>query len=170
MERNPHEFAEFCRAEQPRLVATLGLYCGDFDVAEEIAQETFARMWRDWEKVRTKDSPSAWAQRVGFNLANSFYRRKMAERRMRSRLGTPREAAHTPDVPDQLAIQAALSQLPSNQRAVLILRFYLDYSVAETAAALRLPQGTVTTHTRRGLQRLRRSIDEPLLLPEAVHA
>ena len=170
MERNPHEFAEFCRAEQPRLVATLGLYCGDFDVAEEIAQETFARMWRDWEKVRTKDSPSAWAQRVGFNLANSFYRRKMAERRMRSRLGTPREAAHTPDVPDQLAVQAALSHLPSNQRAVLILRFYLDYNVAETAAALGLPEGTVTTHTRRGLQRLRRWIDEPLLLPEAVHA
>ena len=52
MQRNPEEFAAFCRAEQSRLIAALGLYCGDFDVAEEIAQETLARMWRDWDKVR----------------------------------------------------------------------------------------------------------------------
>ena len=170
MQRNPEEFAAFCRAEQSRLIAALGLYCGDFDVAEEIAQEKLARVWRDWDKVRAKDSPAAWAQRVGFNLASSIYRRKQAEHRMRARLDAPEHMSSTPELADQLTVQAALATLPAKQRAVLILRYYLDYSVADTAAALGLPQGTVTTHTRRGLQRLRGWIDEPALTPEALHA
>src|SRR5688500_17429750 len=54
-------FAEFCRREHQRLVGALGLYCGDFDLAEELAQEALARVWRDWATVQRKDSPAAWA-------------------------------------------------------------------------------------------------------------
>jgi RNA polymerase sigma-70 factor (sigma-E family) len=164
LQRHADEFEEFCRREQSRLIGVLGLYCGDFDVAEEIAQEAFARVWRDWSRVREKDSPAAWTQRVGINLANSLYRRRKAERRMRERVGGS-SSVLPPDCADRVTVQRALSALPDRQRAVLILRFYLDYSVNETAFALNMPPGTVMTHTSRGLARLRKLIGDVEFVP-----
>ena len=157
MSADEEVFADFCRREHHRLVGALGLHCGDFDVAEELAQEALARVWRDWSAVQRKDSPEAWTYRIAMNLASSHFRRRRTERRLRERLASP-PAATTPDVTDGLAIRDALQQIPARYRAVLVLRFYLDYSVTETAAALQLPPGTVTTFTRRGLERLGRQI------------
>ena len=169
MSADEEVFAEFCRREHQRLVGALGLYCGDFDVAEELAQEALARVWRDWSSVQRKDSPAAWTHRVAMNLASSHFRRRRAERRMRERLPAA-AAGHVVDVTDGLAIREALQELPARYRAVLVLRFYLDYSVAETAAALGLPQGTVTTFTRRGLERLGRHIGVTREMWEAARA
>lgn len=168
-QRIADEFAGFCEREQSRLVAAVGLYCGDFDVAEEIAQEALARVWRDWSKVCKKESPAAWTQRVAINLANSHFRRKQAERRARDRLDRPADAVEDLSIDDRLTLQSALAQLPARQRAVLIMRFYLDYSVAQTAAALGIPEGTVMTHTSRGLERLRRRMGSASPLVEVSH-
>ena len=162
-------FADFCRREHPRLVGALGLYCGDFHLAEELAQEALARVWRDWPAVQRKDSPEAWTYRVAMNLASSHFRRRRAERRARERLSVPEEAVAV-DVGDSVVIRDALQELPARYRAVLVLRFYLQYSVAETAAALQMPTGTVTTLTRRGLQRLSRRIGATPEMWEAARA
>src|SRR5687767_8387960 len=76
------ELVEFCRAEHGRLVGTLSIYCGDAYLAEELAQETLARVCKHWDKVRELESPGGWAHRVAMNLANSSFRSRAARRRI----------------------------------------------------------------------------------------
>ena len=77
----PEDLARFCREQRPQLVGSLGLYCGDVGLAEELANEALARVCRDWNHVRDLERPGAWAHRVAMNLANSWFRRRGAERR-----------------------------------------------------------------------------------------
>lgn len=79
--------AAFCRREYPRLVGALSLYCGDADVAEELAQEALIRAADRWPHVGQMDAPGAWVYRVGMNLCGSWFRRKRAERRANARVG-----------------------------------------------------------------------------------
>lgn len=138
------------------MVGFLSLYCGDRTIAEEIGQDALAILCRDWAKVKDIDHREAWVQRVGINLANSFYRRRAAEKRARQRLeglATPTSApAHNPDA---LALKEALLSLPKRQRGVLILRYYADLTFPEIAATLDMPLPTVKSLARRALQKLR---------------
>jgi len=151
---------DFCRDEYPRLVGSPGLYCGNADVAEELAQETIARICRDWEKVSWMASPSAWAHRVGFNLANSFFRRRAAERRALQRLGAVGASLQSRDLAESVVIRRAVASLPRRQRTVLVLRYYLDMSVAEVAATMECPEGTVKTLTRKATNSLRAKLSD----------
>lgn len=159
------EFAAFCRIELPRLVGAIGLYCGDAHVAEEIAQEALARVWRKWRTVSAARAPGAYAQRTAINLANSYYRRKRAERRAAAML-TPPSVVVDADVGDRLVVRRALADLSQRQRAVLVLRYYLGYTVDETAAALGLAPGTVMSNSMRGLERMRRSLGSSVSVRE----
>ena len=160
------ELAEFCRAEWPRLVRLLSLYTGDSDLAEELAQEALLRVCERWRHVQATESPSAWANRVAFNLAKSQFRRRAAHRRARRRQPSEPVAAE-PELADQLALRAAVLALPTADRQVLALRYFADLSVHETAALLGCPENTVKTKTRRALQRLRAAglIDDPIEEP-----
>jgi RNA polymerase sigma factor (sigma-70 family) len=152
----PDELVALCQREHPRLVGALGLLVGDRDLAEELAQETLIRACRDWEKVQHLDRPPAWLHRVAVNLAMSSHRRRRAERRMLQRISArDRAAVHDPDATTAETVHHALRQLPIDLRAVVVLRFYADLSVNDTAALLRIPEGTVKTKTRRALAALR---------------
>ena len=145
---------DFCRAEWPRLVGSLSLDVGSRELAEDLAQETLARVCAQWRRVRQADSPSAWAHRVAFNLAKSNGRRGVRWSRVQSKLAS-RVASVEPDRAAALAVRDALSRLPEPQRRALILRYYVDLSVQETASTMRCPENTVKTHTRRALDALR---------------
>jgi RNA polymerase sigma factor (sigma-70 family) len=150
------ELAEFCHAEHRRLVGTLSLYCRDQHVAEELAQDVLIKVIGHWSSVRRLDSPSAWAHRVAINLANSHLRRRLAERRALRRLsGRPAATQPDPDTPTALAVRAAVSGLPRRERAVVVLRFFADFSVRDVAELLAVPEGTVKTLTARALATLR---------------
>ena len=149
---------EFCRAEWPRLVGSLSLDVGSRELAEDLAQETLARVCTHWRRVRRADSPSAWAHRVAFNLAKSHGRRQATWARVQP--SWPRDrplGAVDPDRASVLAVRDALATLPTPQRQALILRYFADLSVRDTAAAMRCPENTVKTHTRRALDALRSS-------------
>lgn len=148
------ELAAFCRREHRRLVAALDLVCGSLPLAEDLAQETFARVCKDWDRIRAMESPTGYAHRIGLNLARSSFRRRVIERRVGARLGNG-ETWHDPDVAGALAVRAALQGLREEQRRVLVLRYFLGYSVAETAQVLAMPAGSVKTHAARGLAALR---------------
>jgi len=150
----PEDVSAFCRREWPRLVGSLSLFTGDGDLAEELAQETLTRVCRDWRTVSNLDSPGAWAHRVALNLARSHYRHRSVARRHRARLASP-TAVHDPDTATVFAVRNAVSQLPVRQRTALVLRYFADLSVAETAAAMQCPQGTVKTLTREAIAALR---------------
>jgi len=100
-------------------------------------------------------NPTGWTYRVAFNLAKSGFRRRAAERRAHRR-------AITIDVvddgeTDRLAVRDALGGLPERQRTAVVLRYYGQLSVAETAAAMGCAEGTVRALTSQGVQRLRAS-------------
>lgn len=147
--------AVFCRGEYPRLVGALTLYCGDGHVAEELAQEALVRACERWPRVRDMRAPGAWVHRVAMNLAKSRFRRAKAERRAHARHGPPLTASGDADVGEGVAIRRAVRGLPEAQRRVLVARFYLGWSVAETAEWLGLSRDAVSAHTARGLKGLR---------------
>ena len=161
------ELAQFCRREHGRLLAALVLVCGSRSTAEDLAQETLARVCRDWSRIRQMDAPGAYAHRIGLNLASSAFRRRSAERRARQRLGSSQEAG----IPEQdseaaMVVRSALQQLRPEQRRVIVLRYFLDYSVADTAALLAMPEGSVKTHAQRGLVALRALLGSPVTVDE----
>lgn len=144
---------DFCSRLYSELVSTFGLYTGSVEVGEEIAQETLVRAWNAWEKVSVLESPRAWAFRVGFNLANSWWRRQRIERRHRvSQQSEPMAEAH--DLAESLAVRAAVASLPRRQRAALIARYFADLSVSETADLLQCAPGTVKALTSQAIARL----------------
>lgn len=150
------EFSAFCAELHPRLEGAFTLYCGEPAVAEELTQEALAIAYRDWSKVRQLDDRAGWVFRVGFNLCNSYFRRRAAERRANARARRSSAAdvgAAEPE--DSVAIRRSVARLPRRQRTAVVLRFLADYSIAETARVMDCPEATVKTLTRRGLAALR---------------
>lgn len=149
-------FAAFCEDQYPRLVGVLRLHVRDDHLAEEFAQEAMARACRDWGTVSQVDSPAAWVFRVGFNLANSHFRRRAVYRRVNQRLEADGvDHDRTDAAEDTLLVRAALARLRPRARQALILRYYADLGVDEVARLMGCPASTVKTLTRRGLAQLR---------------
>lgn len=148
---------EFCHRLRPRLVGTLSLLCGSAGVAEELAQETLARTWSNWPRVRQLGEPaaSAWVHRVAVNLARSWFRRKMAERRALARLGTAPTEHHAPDLADAVTIREKVAALPRRQRTALVLRYYADLPIVQVADLMGCAPGTVKSLTNKAMRSLR---------------
>ena len=147
------ELIDLCRRTHPRLVGMLGLYCGDSDVAEDLAQETLIRLCRDWRKVRRLDAPERWIHRVAINLAHSHYRRKGVEQRALRTFGRRLAGEQAPDQ-DVEALEL-LKDLPHKQRAALILHYYIDLTMREVAEVMDIPEGSVKTLIHRATRALR---------------
>ena len=151
----------------PRLVGSLSLYTADRHLAQELAQEALARLCRDWKKVRRMDNKEAWIFRVAINLANSTFRRRTIERRVRQQIDLQPAQSNIGVVTDDVfSIKEALAQLSRRQRTVLILRFYEDLAFSDIAEAMSIPESTVKSLARRGLERLRK--DPGILEAEGV--
>lgn len=155
----PADLVSFCRDQYPRLVGMLGLYCGDRAVAEELAQEALTRACRDWGRVRTKGDPAAWIRRVAINLTNSYFRRKLAERRATARLESQRLPATEPDPTAAIGLREAIAKLPRRQRTAVILHYYLDMPFSEVADFMGVPQSTAKSLSGRAIRRLRADSD-----------
>jgi RNA polymerase sigma-70 factor (sigma-E family) len=162
------ECEEFMKAHFPRLVGGLTLHCGDAALAEEVAQETLIRVWDHWDDVRHCESPQAWAWRVALNLTSSWFRRRAAERRAAHRMGAAPEEAATSDTADRLVVREALRHLPPRQRAALVLRYYDQLTVAESATAMRCAPGTVKSLTHHAITALRDRLGNVLDAPEEL--
>lgn len=157
----PSDVAAFCEAQIPRLVGALTLYCGDRGVAEELAQEALARSVQHWNKIGSSDRREGWVYRVGINLANSRFRRALAERRANQKaVGRGEHVTHDADVAAALTVRRVVSELPRRQRAAITLRFYLDLPVTEVAQIMECPESTVKSLTRRGLSRLQQELGD----------
>jgi RNA polymerase sigma factor (sigma-70 family) len=163
------ELAEFCRREHARLVRALDLVCGSLPVAEDLAQETLARVCKDWSRIQHLEAPGAYAHRIAMNLATSRFRRRAAQRRADQALSGDQPLTWSdPDPTTGVVVRQALQTLRSDHRRVLVLRYFLGLSVAETAAVLRMPEGTVKTHTTRGLTALRAQLGPSLTATDEV--
>lgn len=156
----PEELVLFCRREHPRLVGALTLYCGDRAVAEEIAQDALATVCERWEQVRRMAAPGAWAHRVAINAASSRFRRRAAGRRALHRLGSRASDDRSDvDTAEAVAIRQATASLPARQRQTVVLRFYLQLSVSETAQWMDASEAAIKSLTQRALAGLRERLD-----------
>jgi RNA polymerase sigma-70 factor (sigma-E family) len=153
------EAETFVRALYPQVRGLLQLHTGDRDLADELTQETLARVWERWSRVSVMASPQGYAYRIALNLARSWFRRRARERRAMARIG-PVDAVDEPKTADHLATRAAVLDLPRRQREVVLLRFYAGLNVDETADVLECAPGTVKTHTHRALARLGTQLNE----------
>jgi RNA polymerase sigma factor (sigma-70 family) len=161
VEDNQQGIEEFYEVMRPRLVGFLGMYCGDATVGEELAQETLARVWSRWPKVRKLDSPQAWAYRVGLNLATSTIRRRVVAARSHWRLAAEsRGLADERDLAAHLDVRRAVAALPRRQRAAIMLRFFADLSVEQTAETMGCAPGTVKALTHQAVTALRQILGD----------
>ncbi|MBP2326597.1 RNA polymerase sigma-70 factor (sigma-E family) [Kibdelosporangium banguiense] len=167
-------FETFVDDRSTALLRTAYLLTGDRGHAEDLLQTALLRTARHWSQAR--DSPEAYARQVLVNLSRD---------RIRSLFRRPREAP-MPEDPDTLrtvdggyervterrVVVRALAQLPIRQRQVVILRFFEDLSVEQTAELIGSSTGTVKTHTSRALARLRELLADyhepfPMEVPHA---
>jgi RNA polymerase sigma-70 factor (sigma-E family) len=154
----PHDFDRFVGDNGDGLLRTAYLMVGDLHEAEDLVQETLFKVASRWPRVRRMDNPVAYTRRILVNLASrgsSKRSRNRAELKATSPAETAAQAAHV-DIDDRLF--DALAALPPRQRAALVLRYYLDLSEAEVAAALDCSLGTVKSSTSRGLKRLEQTL------------
>ncbi|WP_307796142.1 SigE family RNA polymerase sigma factor [Amycolatopsis sp. 195334CR] len=147
-------FEDFVAARSAALLRTAYLLTGDRGHAEDLLQTTLLRTaWR-WQAASAQ--PEAYARRVLVNLSRD--RRRNLGRRVREE-AAPAEPPAVGDavqrIADREALLTALRQLPERQREVVVLRYYADLPVAETALAMGCSEGVVKSHTSRALNRLR---------------
>jgi RNA polymerase sigma-70 factor (sigma-E family) len=154
------DFRGFFAQHYERLCRLGFLLTGDPAQAEDLAQDALVRTWRRWRLVRKPDNPETYARKVLVNRHRSLLRRALVEARYRYRYrDRPNQGYSHEHREDAIVLWAATRRLPLRQRAVLVLRYYEDLSEAEIARVLGIPVGTVKTLARRGLARLRRSLD-----------
>lgn len=105
------------------------------------------------------EHPEAWTFRVAFNLSNSAFRRRVAERRALTRIGATAADLEPAEPAGRLVVRAAVARLPRRQRSALILRYFVDRSVEESARVMRCAPGTVKSLTSQALASLRREFE-----------
>jgi RNA polymerase sigma-70 factor (sigma-E family) len=152
------DFRGFFAQHYERLCRLGFLLTADPAQAEDLAQDALVRTWRRWRLVHKPDNPATYARKVLVNRHRSLLRRALVEARHRYR-DHPTEGSGDEHREDAIMLWAATRRLPLRQQAVLVLRYYEDLSEAEIARVLGIPAGTVKTLARRGLARLRRSLD-----------
>jgi DNA-directed RNA polymerase specialized sigma24 family protein len=153
-------FEVFYRDEVDRLYRALAVTLGDHHVGREAIDEAMARACARWRTVGGYDSPGGWVYHVALNWARSQWRKVRRELRLESPSddGPSTAVVVGPEPPGGPAL-AALGRLPLDQRAVVVCRVLLDLDTAQTAAALRVPEGTAKSRLSRGLAALRREIE-----------
>lgn len=159
MRRQPEweqAYCEYFAARQRSYMRIAYTIVGDWAGAEDATQSAFTQLYVHWPKVAKADSPDAYARRVLVNTCLA------AVRRARHELLTADlpERSESHDPPDQLDLLAGMRRLDARDRAVLALRFLEDLSVADVAAALDLPEGTIKSRTARALGRLEALMSE----------
>ncbi len=147
-------FEAFFAAHHTPLVRALSLALGDVELGRDAASEGFVRALQRWDRVAGYDNPAGWIYRVGLNWARS--RRRKAVREVSAR---PTEYAFASSEPD-FALATALRSLSLDHRAVVVARYFLDWSEADVAAALGIAAGTAKSRLSRALDGLRADLGE----------
>ncbi|MEV0647663.1 SigE family RNA polymerase sigma factor [Phytomonospora sp. NPDC050363] len=163
------EFCEYVAGRGERLRRFAYLCCGDWHRAEDAVQTALLRLYRAWPRVRPA-TVDAYARKVVVNILISEQRRLRFRRERVT--GEPPEIPSRPDgTVDRVTLVAALLRLRGRQRAAIVLRFWDDQSVEETARILGCSSGSVKNLTMRGLARLREEFaDSELPEIEGVRA
>jgi RNA polymerase sigma-70 factor (sigma-E family) len=154
------DFVEFASARTQQLFRAACLLTGDWHLAEDLVQETLGKIYVSWRRISRMESPAAYANTVLVNTFLSHRRLRRASERPSARL--PEAVGPGEDMALRLALLDGLALLPARDRAVLVLRYWEDRSVEETADALHLSVGAVRSQAHRALRRLRAQLGDQI--------
>jgi len=150
-------FAALARRHQADLLRVTGRFVPTTEDAEDIVQDALVAGWQQLRGFRGGSSLKTWLTRIAVNKALKLARRRRVEDDFAS---TPSGQAPDPDHAEALAVRGAVARLPEKLRAPVILRFWEGMSGAEVAEVLGWRQGTVWTRLYRGLELLKRELEE----------
>jgi RNA polymerase sigma-70 factor (sigma-E family) len=153
------EFRAWAAGSRGALRRTAFLLSGDWFLADDLVQEALIRIYVVWPRLKRSSEAGAYARRVLLNLYLD-YRRRPWRRESPTDQVQDRAAAVPETVDDRDRLVSALRRVPKRQRAVLVLRFWEDQSVEQTAHALGTSESNVKSQTNRGLAALRAALAE----------
>jgi RNA polymerase sigma-70 factor (sigma-E family) len=158
------EFKGYAAARMRDLRRTAFLLCGDWHHADDVAQAVLTKLYTNWEKVQRRERLDAYV-RTMLVRATFDRRRRMSWRRETSAADPPETVDHgSGSVEDRLLLFDALAKMPARQRAVIVLRFWEDLDVSQTAQLLGCSEGTVKSQSARGLAKLRELLPAETLM------
>jgi len=152
------EFTEYVTAAGPWLRKVAYLLCQDWHRADDLVQTSITRLYVHWNRASRVENLDGYARAI---LVNAF----LAEQRSPwwKRVAVQRDPIESAvfdfDVDASLDLRDALASLPPRQRTTLVLRYFCDLSIEQTASALDCSPGTVKSQTSRGLDTLRRVME-----------
>ncbi|MEW2634760.1 SigE family RNA polymerase sigma factor [Streptomyces sp. NPDC048389] len=157
------EYREFAANRAAHLYRSACLLAGgDTHLAEDLVQETLGRMYVVWGRVSRIDNPAGYAQTVLVRAFLTHRRRRSASERPVGEL--PDSALLSGDDPElRLALLGALDRLSPKDRAVVVLRYWEDRSIEETADAMNVSSAAVRTRAVRALGKLREQLGGSLV-------
>lgn len=163
-------FSDLARGSLTRLYAVATLILRDPHRAEDAVQESLLHAWQHIEALRDPDAFEAWLRRI---TVRACYKAAKKERRRVSvevaevpDSETPGETDPSKWVGDRQQLFDAIGRLPVDQRAVMVVHYYLDLSLAQAAEILDIPVGTAKSRLHHGLTALRRTVrDESVAAP-----
>jgi RNA polymerase sigma-70 factor (sigma-E family) len=150
------EFSDFMAGRWPALVRLGYGLTGDLQHAEDLAQTAFALAYASWGRVRRADNPDAYLRRIVVNSNRNRFRKLRVPEVLTA--AVPELAAALDGWDDSHrrdALVRALLELPSGQRAAVVLRYWLDLTETETAAVLGCSVGNVKSQSSRAIAKLR---------------
>lgn len=141
-------FEDVYRREYPGLVAVATALTGDLGEGEDAVQDTMVRAFVRWDRVGRLERPGAWCHRVLLNACRSRWRRRRTEARFLSRERRDERLMAEPSA-DVMVFWALVRELPSRPRRSVTLHFAGERTMAEIAAILEVPEGTVRSDIAR---------------------
>ena len=159
-------FDSFYVQNRDQIARALSLSLRNADLGAEAADEAFVRACQRWAEVSTYTNPQGWIYRVAMNWARSWLRRARRERDKRPLLMNPELIED--DLVD-VDLERALGGLSPSHRTVVVARFFMEWSVDETAEALGIRPGTVKSRLSRALSQLSSELSDTSVLQSGVN-
>jgi RNA polymerase sigma-70 factor (sigma-E family) len=159
------KFDDYVSASMPGLRRLAFMLCHDWHGADDLVQAAVTRLYVHWARAEAADNLHAYVRTILFR--EFLHERRASWAQRVSLTADPLEsAALTPDHDAAIDLQTAIAGLPPRQRAALVLRYYCDLGVGQSAEVLGCSQGTVKSQTARALATLRRRLGQESTLDE----
>jgi RNA polymerase sigma-70 factor (sigma-E family) len=155
-------FSEFVELRSHALLRTAYLMVGDHQLAQDLLQEALIKTYIAWPRLRDPAKVEAYVRRTIVTTAISWRRRRSFHERPTGSLPDASGADEAESLATHRVLVAHLRGLPSRQRAAIVLRYYEDLSVAQTAEVMGCSEGAVKSHVSIGLGKLRESLGADL--------
>ena len=156
--RDEPAFEEFVAATAQSLRRTAFLLCGDWQRAEDAAQDALVKVYLAWNRLERSEGLRAYAHRAVTTAVIDQSRRPWRREVFTAHLPTQVTADPSAAVDRRAAVVAALQGLAPRRRACVVLRYFADLPVSEVASILRISPGTVKSQTARALDQVRESL------------